>query len=555
MKIKKIKISDYIGIDEFECVADPVLNVFAGPKGTGKSTVLEGIEKAFSNVGRRTELVHHGAKEATLYIETDTGLEIERRIREEKADYLKLRQQGKGVKSTEAELRKFISGDIFRPLDFVNLSSTEQTAIILSMIRMDYTPEEIAGWFGENADTLLSNINTDKHLLQVLKDIEVKKYKEREEVNRGIRELDVQARNIEHELPDNYNGEEWRGKRLQGYYRKVTEAQDINSLIEQAEALQESFQDRIRGIESTAEIKKNAVDSKYRNMADDSKDIIYLSQKKIDEANSAINNAGTTLEAELKNLDYELEKEIQALREQYAEKKQAAREESTRRLEVQKELVAEQRRKIALKEQEIAGFQEKKELEYLNIENELAAEIEREKIQIGKVSEYLKEHKKINVEPLQQEADKIAEMQGYLREWDKMLYIRNGILAEKKGYSEYLTHLITVAREKPAELLQQHTLPLEGISVDEKGLIRVNGTLLDGLSDGEKLEIAFQIALQRMGELKIICLDGFEKLNRTEQKKVVEICEEYDVQAFITVTQDIDAEGFKISNEIGGTNG
>ena len=81
-------------------------------------------------------------------------------------------------------------------------------------------------------------------------------------------------------------------------------------------------------------------------------------------------------------------------------------------------------------------------------------------------------------------------------------------------------------------------MPISGISVDEEGLIRINDTLLDGLSSGEALEVAFKIALERMGTLRIICIDGFERLNESEQKKVIDLCKNNDVQGFFTKTTD-----------------
>ena len=73
--------------------------------------------------------------------------------------------------------------------------------------------------------------------------------------------------------------------------------------------------------------------------------------------------------------------------------------------------------------------------------------IELEKERIGKASQYLENNKEIDVEPLKAEAEKVVEMQGYLRDWDRMLYIRDGELATKRNLSEYMTQLITIARE------------------------------------------------------------------------------------------------------------
>ena len=82
-------------------------------------------------------------------------------------------------------------------------------------------------------------------------------------------------------------------------------------------------------------------------------------------------------------------------------------------------------------------------------------------------------------------------------------------------------------------------------------MIRKDGTLLDGLSTGEKLNTAFKIALQRMGELKLMCLDGFDDLDESVQKQVIDICEKYDIQAFMTITKFTGKEQFTIENTFG----
>ncbi len=550
MKIKALKIKDFLGIEEFNYNPDPKLNILIGPTGSGKTSVIEAIEKTFSNTGRRTELIKHDESEATLYIETDSGLEVERKLRDDKADYFKLRQQGEGIKSTEAELRKFVRGDVFRPLDFIALPVKEQTNIILSMIKMDYPADEIIQWFLNDA-SVLNGINTDKHMLQILKDIENKFYKEREEVNRDVKTLEIQVKNIERGLPDNYNGDEWKDKKVEEYYSKVSEAEKINKYIEQAKALKDNYDDKVNSINAAAEAKKARLDVKYTEIKQDLRDLIDLSQQKIEKEKSKIDGLGSLLENQLKDYDMQLEKEIARLKANYLEMKETVKRQTAIAEEQSKEEIKQQEQKIAVKEQEVSGLDDKKELEKEGIEKEAAQLIEIEKEKIGKASEYLENNNLIDVDPLRADAEKVVEMQGYLRDWDRMLFIRDGELTTKKSRSDYFTNIISIARNKPSELLKTHELPLEGISVDENGLIRINGTLLDGLSDGEKMDAAFKIALQRMGELKIMCLDGFEKLDIDRQKTVIELCEKHDIQAFITITQGTKDNQFKVKNQLG----
>ncbi|MCC5465571.1 AAA family ATPase [Pelosinus baikalensis] len=548
MKINAIEINKFIGIDILRYNPGN-LTVFIGPKGSGKSSALEAVETAVSNTKRRTEVIRHGSDEATIFVKTDTGLEIDRRIRDNKADYLKLRQEGQGIKSTESELRKYVSGDIFRPLDFIDMSPQEQTKIILSMIKMQYSDKEINGWFGEDVD-VLSNINTSKHLLQILRDIESAKYKEREEVNREIKSLEIDVKNIEAALPANYNGEEWKVLKVQDYYNKVAEAQKTNNLIAEAERLQTGITDKIESLKTTAEGAKSKIQMKFTEQRQDLKDIIDLSKNKIEKAQNTIDSSTSKLTIEQHNLTTKMNDEIAAIKEKYANLGIQLVKEINKENTEQQEIISQQNQRIAAKEQEITSLSdlEKQELKAEDTATESA--IEKENLRVGTATEWLKNHQVTDIEPLQVEADKVANMQSYLREWDRMLDIRDGKLATKKAYSDTLTNLINVARNKPAELLKQHKLPIDGISVDENSMIRINGTLLDGLSDGEKLEAAFKIALQRMGEMRIIFLDGFEKLNKTEQDKIADICEDNDIQAFVTITKDTESGEFEIKESL-----
>ena len=538
MKIKRLEIKNFIGVKELNWSPKAGVNVLKGRKAEGKTSILEAIEKAFTNFSRRSEVVRHGEDEATLYVETDEGLEIDRRIRTEKSDYMKLRQEGKAINSTESELRKLISGDIFRPLDFVNMSIKEQTAIILNMIEINWSVDDIISWFGVEPD----GINYDKHILQVLKDIEVKYYKEREEINRQITTLKVQCESIKKELPGNYDGEEWRAKNIQEYYNKISEAQSINNLIDKAKALQEGIENKIAAINADADSQKSRINLKYKEEESDLKDIIDLANKKVVDAENYIANAEQRKENEKLKLDEAMNREIEDIKERYSLMFKQISSEVDAEVEEKKEIIKGQKNRISVNESKIAGLPEKKEIEINAVDEQTVQRIETEKTRVGNAAEYLAENTVIDIEPLQEEADKVAEMQSYLREWDRLQDIINGSLREKQEYSDSLTQKIKVAREKPSDLLKTHVLPIDGISVDEKGNIRIGGTLLDGLSDGEKLEVAFKVALQRMGELRVMCIDGFEKLNESEQEKVTKICEENDIQAFVTVVAEKELE-------------
>ena len=576
-KIKFLRINNFLGIDERELEAAKI-NIFKGPNGKGKTSVIEALEKMFTNKSRRTEVIKHGEDESTLYVELDDGLSIDRRIRESKGKYLKVRQNGNGVDSTEKFISSLVNGNIFRPLDWVNLSVKEQTNSLLSMLEIGWSEEDITNWFGE----LPSDINYNQHILLILKSIEQKYYKVREEVNREVKELKARIKSIIDDLPAEYNGEEWKNVDIKQYYEKVTEAQNINKWIAEAKALQENYNNKVESIKSNGEAEKSRIELKYKSEREDIQDIISLANSKIEKANNFIANADHELELKIKELDNQKDSEInnanndynndlKNLEEEFKQRKlsieqshngriemlekafvssvESAKKESSSKLEEQKDLISINQNKISAKQQELIGLDEKEESEKVSVDEKVKTEIEKEEIRIGKAADYLKEHEEVDIEPLQKAADEAQEMISYLREWDRISEIRDNQLAPKERYSEDLTAKIEKSRTLPAELLQTANMPIEGISVDSDSRVRINGTLIDGLSDGEKLELAMKVAKAQCGALKVICMDKWESLDKLSQEQLIKEMSEDDYQYFVTEvaqTESNDVEVEKI---------
>ncbi|WP_270501131.1 hypothetical protein [Clostridium butyricum] len=576
-KIKFLRVNNFLGIDEREVEAAKI-NIFKGPNGKGKTSVIEAIEKTFTNKNRRSEVIKHGEDESTLFVELDDGLSIDRRIRDGKANYLKVRQDGKGADSTEKFVNSLVNGNIFRPLDWVNLSVKEQTESLLSMLQIGWSEEDIINWFGELPD----NIEYNKHILLILKDIEQKYYKVREEVNREIKELKARIKSIVDDLPAEYDGEKWKSVDIKEYYARVTEAQNVNKLISQAKSLKDNFNDKVESIKSNGEAEKSRITLKYKSEREDIQDIISLANGKIEKANNFIANADHELELKIKELtndntskineadsDYQsslkdLEKEFQerketlkkvheshidTLKNELITSIESSKKQSVSQLEEQKDLISINQNKISAKNQELIGLDDKEKLESEAVDSKIESEIEKVKATIGNAAKYLEEHEEVDIEPLQAEADEAQKMISYLRDWDRISEIRDNQLAPKEEYAYNLTSKISKARSLPAELLQTANMPIEGISVDEYSRVRINETLIDGLSDGEKLELAMKVAKAQCGELKVICMDKWESLDKAAQDKLLESMSEDDYQYFVTEvaqTESNDVEVEKI---------
>ncbi len=538
MKISRIEIKNWLGLKEIS-FSPGKINKISGDSMTGKTSLIEGLEKLFTNKNRRTEVIRHGADEAELFVQLDDGLEISRKTRKEKADYLKVTHDSMAVSSTEGFLRKLINGEIFRPIEFVKKPLDEQAKIILNMLQIDWTIEDIKNWFGE-----IPEVDYQAHILQILKQIETKYYSERESINREISLLKANIEGIKKDLPPNYDGVTWRDVNLQELYAKVHDAEAKNSQLEEAEKLVEGLKNRIEDVRLRAQNAREKKELEYNRQRDmlngsikDHTEKIELEQTKVDDVDQKIN-------AENIRLDDELQREIEKLKIQYQAKKQTSKEKIQQEAEQSKAYITEYQQELSENKNKLSNIDELEKKDIERIDEYEKQQIKLEETKTGNAQKVVADIEKIDVEPLKAAADEATEMKEYLREWERMNDIIRDKLSPKEERSSELTSKIQKARELPRELLKTAALPVDKLEVDEKGRIRINGTLLDGLSEGESIDFAFKLAKAQAGELKVICIDGWQNLGGETKERIIESAEKDDLQYFITET--LPGEEFKV---------
>lgn len=577
-----IKFRKWIGLDVIEKELGKV-NVISGHKGAGKTSVIEGIEYALlgkmDGKERRTELVKHGEKEATLFVElkdqeTNEELMIDRKVRTESSNYLKITKPGKAVPQTEGFLRSLIKGEIFRPGEFLRKRPEEQAEIILGLLEIPWTMDDVRNWFGEIPD-----VNYSIHILKILKLIEQKYYEERTPINRAIEVLKAQAEGYRKQLPQNYDGEKWRALKVQEYYDKVAAANEINRRITAARTIIDHLENIIARIKSDAETDKQIKKNAFDRARADGREFITLLKQKIEKLQATIDGARDKYHAAVKNIDetaknelaqeeidykaklQELNKHheavIKAIKDAAESQKTAKKEEISAEVETAKEELSKNKESVSVKEQEIVNIDKLEEEALKAIDEKTEEKIKTTDAEAGNAKKTLDEARQIesvlldekgnvigiDVEPLKTAADEVAEMQSYLRDYDLMKSILVNQIAPKQAQADDLTTKIEKARSLPLELLKVAKCPIEGVTVDDKGMLRVNGTLLDGLSDGEKMQdISIKIAkaLADKADVKLICFDGFQNLNPTEQAKVIAEAQKDAYQWFLLTTSEGD---------------
>lgn len=556
MRVSRIELSNFIGITEFKMDLGKV-NLITGHKGSGKSSIVEALQKGFTNKSERTEVIRHGEEEATIFIQADTGLEIDRKIRTGgKADYFKIKKPGEAIPSTEKYLKQFTPGDLFKPLEFINKSATEQAKAILNLLKIPWTMADITNWFGEIPD----GVNYEAHILQIIKQIETYYYNQRASVNSDITVLKAQIAGYRNELPPNYDGNEWREKKVAEYYNKVHDAEQINKSIDSAKNLIEGLEGRIATVRAEAEAEKQSKLNEMNHKRSETKEFRKFLENKVTVSYETIAQSGEKTKQVEDSLNLEHDRKLQQLREEHAIKLQELKDEHASKMQESKQLIADgvtateklivsYGKSIATKDQELLNIDELEAQSLLAISEKADERIKTEDAKVGNARETLAKTVAVDVEPLKLAAERVADMQSYLRDFDLMASMIREKLAPKEELSKTLTQRIEKGREMPMELLKIAALPIPGITVDGDGLIRIGETLIDGLSEGEQLELAFRVAKAQAGELKLICLDGWNKINPSDREWIEKEIAEDDFQYIVLETTEGELN-VKIEGEI-----
>lgn len=156
---------------------------------------------------------------------------------------------------------------------------------------------------------------------------------------------------------------------------------------------------------------------------------------------------------------------------------------------------------------------------------------------IGRAKEYAN-RELIDITKLQSECDTAEKMKSYLNEYNRMKEYEKKIDELRQESNEY-TRKIELARSLPGQILQECTIPIKGLTV-ENGIPLINGKPISNLSEGEQLMLCVDVALSKPNSLKLILLDGVEKLSEKNRQLLYSKCKEKGLQFIATRTDNND---------------
>lgn len=467
LKITKLKIRNLFGIKEYEAGGESV--ELSGTNGVGKSSVIDAIKYALTNKSDRKYIVRNGETEGEVLIETDSGLRINRKARTNQADYKSVKNNGVEVGSPETFLKDIFTELQLNPVEFMSMTEKQQNAIILDMIEYDWDMNKIREWFGE----IPAWVSYDQNILCVLNDIQSENgeyFKDRQDINREIRNKKAFVEEIAATIPAGYSLEKWENASAGEIYQKIERIRKENEEIQKAKSLLDERDSKVRKFEADREINKAALTTEFGNRkAQIDKDIVQLQEQ-------------------IKALDTER-----------------------------------------------AGLEERLADKLAIVEQEYKANVAKYDAEVESYKDYRDKEAK-DVSELVTQAEEIEKMKSHINEYRRMQDLQKNI-EDLTEQSQTLTNRIEKARTLPGEILADCNIPIDGLTVKD-GTPLINGLPISNLSDGEKLDLCIDVAIQNPKGLQIILIDGVERLSTEWKNRLYAKCKEKGLQFIATRTTD-----------------
>lgn len=527
-KISRLQIRNFLGIDQLDLTPGKI-NLLSGGNERGKTSVLEAIEKALSNNSRRPTVVRRHESEATLYVELSDGTEIDRRIRNDKSDYIKVTKDGKAITGPESYLKTLFNSESFDPTDFLLRTDKEQADILLELIEIDTSKEKVLGWFGEAPE----NINYNQHGLRVLKSLESHYYAIRKELNSEIKQLQHEVDSLKKQLPDNFVASEWREVSLKEKFDAITKANEVNNYILQANILIDGLEDKKKAIEGSYISALNVIKIEFEKERGSTKEEIQDYTSYIKGIKDLIEKQDGILLSKKQEIDIKLEREIQELKDKAVRDKAELESDTLSEKEKLTKTIHDHELHINSRESHIKSTYELEKEKVRTLDKQKEEAISEAEERVSNASIYLKENQEIDVHPLSEDANTAELMKGYIPLYDRMETIIIEELNTRVEKKYKLEKNIEMARELPAKLLREADHPIEGLGLDDRLQITVYELPVANLSTSQKIKFSIQVARSKAGDLKLINVDKFESLDEDQRALFLDQIKDDDYQYFI----------------------
>jgi DNA repair exonuclease SbcCD ATPase subunit len=526
-KIKRLIIRNALGIEE-KAINPGNVNIISGGNAKGKTSILEVIEKALYNTDRRDQFVRIGAEKAYIELETDDGLKVERIVNEDGKSDVKVIKDGIPIRAPQTYLNQLFGvskerKDVFafNPVDFMNKPPKEQSKILLSLMPITVTQKDMMAWFGK-----IPPINTNMHGLLVLKELEKYWYDARHEANGAVRATEAEVEALQKQLPDNYEVEKWEKFSTMALSDEIRKGEQINNYRKQAQELIDGH-----------EAKKQAINNKYDLRVKEQEELrdfkVERAKKEIEGKKQGIRDNITYLNSKIKNHEDKIQELLQLI-------------------EAEKRSILDIQGQIKLKENDLEHFDNsilttktesltnEMNIAIQAIEDNRQKEISEAEERIKVADQFLVDNPEVDIAPLEEKYREAESMKGYVEMAHNLQNVINRLQDETET-AECYDSFVKFCRNKPSELLKTVELPVEGLGINDDGIVTIDGLPLKNLNTAKQVTVCLDIAraYAKDNPMKLVCVDKIEHLDATAREEFFRQIEaDGEYQYFVTWVTD-----------------
>lgn len=513
MKIKRLRFLNCLGIEELAINPGSVTKISGGNE-KGKTSILESIEKALSNTKRRDKFVRVGADKAVIELETDTGLQIVRTVKEDAEGNdqgtVKVLQDGKPVTRPQTYLDELFRASgkrsdvfAFNPVDFLAKKDRDQTDILLGMMPVEFSEADAKVAFGDAFPAL----DYSRHGLQIMKALEKHFYDARWAANGKVKAITEEVDALRNRLPDNYDLAKWEAISLAEMYGNVRLAQEINQKRIDAQRVIDSHDERVASLNQKILLGE--------------RDIHDFAEFRLKKANDELAAQKADIQDQINDIDAHI---ADLLRRKVGLEAQIAAIGT----------VSAAERAKAVEEEKVA------KLRALHAEMDVVMDRYEGELKIAEA--YLQNNAEQNVELLEHQAKHVEQMKGYNALAHDLISVERNLSTWTDLAQRYDSY-VEFCRSYPATILSQIELPVKGLGVDDNGLVTIDGLPIKNLSTARQVRVCLDIAraYAKNSALKLICVDRLESLDNDAREEFFrQISDDDDFQWFTTTVTNGD---------------
>jgi hypothetical protein len=497
VKITRLRINSYRGIEELDAEIPPAGMIVKGRNGKAKTSVLRAIRAGLEGADISPNAIRIGAERAEILIDTD-DVSVQRVITPA-GSKVAVERDIAGVRAKVPSPAKYLKDlmglSSIDPLDLLSAKTAEdrraRRARVLAAVPAHVTAEQIAAWTGE---PVRGAVDPNTHGLEVIAQLRTAYYDRRTEANAKAKD----ARRKANELADEVS--------------KLPERPEDTESLEEAREAKESAARALALLEAKA---KAAADADQRTQAARARiedlrkradgELVGMSAPSQDDMRRALARA-TQWADRVRELEKELEE---------ARSGQAQADLYLKSLETRIEQVNSAQRRADDMRRQASDIESA--ISAASVEAPSAEEIARARVLRSTTID--REFEAIKLE----EQDAVRRRAFDAEQSAKAL----------EADADRLDRIVqTLTKDAPADLLASAN-GIPGLQVDGDQIF-IDGVDFDGLCGREQLRFAVEIAKRANSRAKILIVDGLERIGEEDLEEFVRLATADDWQLFAT---------------------